>query len=316
MCEQCRHSQQSSRPKSDAQQVSSSTLYYDTQLTLPSTWFIVPVPKKAVQTAVKQAFPLQRLSLLEVPVDDDSLFPNGFPAGMHPVVVNIGLAADIRMSALQLSSGLKQGSVYATYVSQNGKATPLAAALNIYVAGENGPLPGGLVPATASPLLFAGNIIRLGQFSPKGPPYTLDTEGIFSSQTKWALLPNPISGPGIYPEAIDLSFRMQDSAMQFIAKTFKSLINQPQIVPSGLCIRNQLYFTNATALTSFATGNVTLGPAASGYGIFKGALMSASPGRDGLYTNMEGFGGCAQNVGFPPETCEQAGKNLDLTALE
>lgn len=315
MREQRRHPQRPSCQNSDTQQVDNTDRCSYTWLTLHSTWFIVPVPKKAVQKAVKQSFPLQTLSLLELPEHDDTLFPKGFPSGMHPVLVNIGLAADIRMSALQLASGLKQASVYATYVSQNGRPTPLAAALNIYIAGEQGPLPGGLVPATATPLLFAGNIVRLGQFSPAAPPYMLDAGGTFSSQAKWALVPNPISGPGVYPEAVDFSFRQHESPLRFTAKTFKSLINQPQIVPSGLCTRSQSYFTNATALTSFATGNVTLGPAASGLGLFKGVLMQASPNGDGLYIDVEGFGGCAQNVGFPPETCEQAGKNLDRTTL-
>ena len=268
-----------------------------------------------MQTAVKEAFPLKALSLLELPTQDETLFPNGFPSGMHPVLVNIGLGADLRMSALQISSDLKYGGIYATYVSQNGKPTPLAASLNIYLAGEDGPLPKGLVPTIASPLLFAGNPIRFGQFGPEAAPYMLDAGGTYSSQAKWALAPNEISGPGVYPQALDFSFRMQQSPQQFTAKTFKSLINQPMIVPTG-CMRNQFYFTNATALTSFATGNVTLGAAASGYGLFKGALMQASPDGDGSYTNVEGFGGCAQNVGFAPETCEQAGKDLDLTALE
>lgn len=234
---------------------------------------------------------------------------------MHPVLVNVGLTDDIRLSALQIDGGLKQGSVYATFVSQNGKPTPLSASLVGYIAGENGPLPNGLVPAVASPLLFAGTPLRLGQFNPDAPAYASDSGGTFTTQAKWALVPNPVSGPGVYPEAVDFLFRKQDAAQLYTAKTFKTLINQPAILPSGLCQRNQYYFTNATALTSFTFGDVTLGPAASGNSGSSGALMQASPDGNGLFKDNEGFTGCAQSVGFNPETCENAGKNLDPNAL-
>lgn len=68
-------------------------------------------------------------------------------------------------------------------------------------------------------------------------------------------------------------------------------------------------------LTSFTFGNVTFGPAANEFGIFDGVLMDASPDGSGLYTDNEGFTGCAQSVGFNPETCEAAGKNVDPSAL-
>lgn len=280
---------------------------------------IVPVPKAAVQTAVKQAFPLQSLSLLDVP-NDPALFPNGFPAGMHPVLAQIGLTDDIRMTALQIDGGLKSGSVFATYVSQNGKPTPLSASLDAYIAGENGPLPNGLVPAVAASLLFGGNTLRLGQFNPKAPAYTSDATGTLTTQAKWALVPNPVSGPGVYPEAADFLFRKQAAAQKYTALTFKTLINQPNILPSAMCQRNQYYFTNATALTSFVEGDVTLGPAASGNGVtdgvVSGALMKASPDGTGLYQGVEGYTGCAQQVGYNVETCEAAGENLDESALQ
>ena len=283
-----------------------------------STWFIVPVPKAAVQTALTQAFPLGGLTLLDVPASDTTLFPNGFPEGMHPVLATIGLGDDIRMSALQIDGGLKSGAVIATYVSQHGGATPLSASLTGYIAGENGPLPNGLVPAVAASLLFAGTELRLGQFNPKAPAYASDAAGTLTSQAKWAVLTNALSGPGIYPEAVDFLFRKQNAATKYTGKTFKTLINQPAILPSGLCQRNQYYFTNATALTSFASGDVTLGPAASR--VFdpltlKGVLTRASSGGTGLYPDNEGFMVCAQTVGFNPESCEAAGKNLDPKAL-
>ena len=281
-----------------------------------STWFIVPAPKPAVQQALKEAFPLQALSLLDVPTTDSSLFPNGFPEGMHPILVSIGFNDDIRMSALQIDGGLRQGSVYATYVSQNGDPTPLSASLVGYIAGEHGPLPNGLVPAVASPLLFTGTPIRLGEFDPDTPPFLSDAAGTLTTQVSWAFIPNPFSGPGVYPAAIDLLFHVKAGVQTYTDKTFKSLINQPNILPSGLCQRNQYYFTNDTALTKFVSGNVTLGPAASGYNVFEGVLMQASEDGNGLYVGNEGFTGCAQNVGFSPEGCKAAGMNLDPSALD
>lgn len=234
---------------------------------------------------------------------------------MHPVLANIGLTDDIRMAALQIDGGLKQAQIYATYVSKDGSSTPLAASLASYIAGENGPLPNGLVSAVASPLLFAGTPIRLGEFNPQAPAYASDAGGTFTAQAKWAFVPNPVSGPGIYPEAVDFLFSKEAAARKYTERTFKTLINQPTILPSGSCQRNQYYFTNATALTSFIFGDVTFGPAASGYGVLSWALMQASRDGSGLYSGNEGFSGCAQSVGFNPENCESAGRNIDPAAL-
>lgn len=256
-----------------------------------STWFLVPIPKDAVQTALKQAFPLQKLSLLPLPTDNKALFPNGFPTGMHPVLANVGVQSDIQMSALQIDGGLKGASVYATYISREGKPTPLAASLSSYIAGEHGPLPDGLVPAVASPLLFAGTPIRLGEFDPDADAYMLDGGGALSTQSRWAIVPNPISGPGVYSKAVDFLFRFQQGAKKYSELLFKTLINQPIILPSGKCQRNQYYFANASAEQQFVAGQVRLGPGASGYGVLKGALMEASPGGDGVYEDQEGFRG-------------------------
>jgi len=167
----------------------------------------------------------------------------------------------------------------------------------------------------ASPLLFAGTPIRLGQFTPTKDAYASDAGGTLTAQAKWAILPNPISGPGGYIEAVDFLFRTQALAQKYTEKLFKTVINQPNLLPSGKCQRNQYYFNNDTALTSFRQGTVTLGAAASGYGLVEGALMQASPGGNGVYADNEGFAGCGQVVGFNPEDCEAAGKNLDPTAI-
>jgi hypothetical protein len=281
-------------------------------MTANFTWFIVPVPQQAVQTALKQAFPLSKLSLLDVSTND--IFPDGFPADKHPVLVASGLTDDIRISALQIDGGLMVGQIYAAYVKTSESTTPIAVSLNQYIAGENGPLPNGLVPAVASPLLFAGTPIRLGQFTPKSQAYQADAGGSLSASTRWALLPNPFSGPGAYPEAFDAIFRTTDSP-RYSGRTFKSLINQPIFLPSGKCQRNTYYFNNATALPAFRSGQVTLGPAASGLGVTKGALQEASPDGSGVYRDVTGYSACAQVVGNNPQDCNKAAQEVDSVAL-
>lgn len=96
-----------------------------------TTWFILPIPKQAAQAAIDASFPGAGLRMLDVP-NDPSLFPQGFPAGFQPVMVNSGLTDDIRMSALQIDEGLMQGNIYVTYVGQRGSSTPLAASTKGY----------------------------------------------------------------------------------------------------------------------------------------------------------------------------------------
>lgn len=254
------------------------------------------------------------VSLLDVPTDDPTLFPNGFPAGMQPALSTIGLTDDIRMSALQIDGGLKTGQTYISYVSHNGSPSPLQAQVSGYIAGENGPLPNGLVPAIATGLLFGGNPARLGQFNPKAPPYA-EADGILTSQAKWALVPNPISGPGVYPEAFDFEFTTTPQSTKYNAKTFKKLINLPTLLPTGQCQRNAYYFTNATAMPVFRNGNVTFGPAADGNSPTSGTLMKASPGGVGINTDVDGYSACAQQVGNNIQGCDEASAQTDPDTL-
>lgn len=287
--------------------------YQGFRLTGALAWFIIPISSTAVQTAVDQSNPLSGLTLVSPP-NDPSLFPSGFPNGTHPVLVNIGLNDDIRMSALQIDGGLMTASIYVPYVAQSGSQTPLSAALPNYIAGQDGPLPNGLVPAVASSLLFAGNPLRLGQFIPESQPYQVDAGGDFSATSSWAIVPNTISGPGVYPEAVDLLFRTTTSP-KYTAKGFKTLINLPIVLPSGMCQRNTYYFNNATALPAFRTGQVTLGPGASGSDPLSSGLQKASPDGSGVYQNVDGYAACAQNVGNNPEACETAAANVDPASL-
>ncbi|EME41159.1 hypothetical protein DOTSEDRAFT_73553 [Dothistroma septosporum NZE10] len=284
-------------------------------LTSNNTWFIVPIPKAAVLSAIKEKYPLQTLTLLDVPTSDETLFPNGFPAGQHPVMVNIGYTDDIRMTVLQIDGPLLNGDIYATYVSQNGSSAPLQASLNGYIAGPNGPLPNGLVPAAASSALFAGNELRLGQFEPQDAPYQSEGADTLFAQAKWAIVPNSVSGPGVYVEAADFAFKTSTTS-RYTQKTFKSLINQPLILPSGMCQRDAYYFNNDTAQPVLRHGNVTLGPAADGSGVTSGLLMQASPDKVGNYFEQDGFSACAQSVGNNPEACDVASANTDPNTLQ
>ncbi|KAF2210192.1 hypothetical protein CERZMDRAFT_113425 [Cercospora zeae-maydis SCOH1-5] len=303
-------------PGAAAQCLNEVAQYNPTLRTMSSntTWFIVPIPKEAAQAAVDASYPGQDLTMLDVP-DDPSLFPEGWPAGSQPVLVNSGLTDDIRLSALQIDGGLLQGQIYVTYVGRRGSSTPLSAATKGYIAGQNGPLPNGLVPAVASPLLFGGNPLRLGQFQPQGDAYQQNGNDIFGARVAWVIVPNPISGPGVYPNAFDMIFRTASSSRS-TEKTFKSLINQPIILPSGMCQRNTYYFGNATAEPIFRNGNVTLGPGASGDSPFSSELQKGSPDGSGFYSSVDGYSACAQNVGFDPQDCEEAARTVDPVALQ
>lgn len=282
-------------------------------LTSTSAWFVVPVPKDAVLAAARQKFPLANLRLLDI-VSTPDFFPNGFPEGMHPILTNIAVNGDTRMSVLQIDGILKNAAIMAPYVAKSDSDAPITATLNTYIAGPNGPLPQGLVPAVASSLLFGGTPIRLGQFSPTAEAYMVDGSGTNSARAAWALVPNTLSGPGVYPEAVDFSFTTARRS-RYGARTIKTLINTPLLLPSGLCQRNTYYFTNATALPVLRTGAVTFGPGADGVGLTSGGLMQAGGDGRGIYGDVDGFSACAQTVGNNIEECEVAAGNVDPVSL-
>ncbi|KAL8960293.1 MAG: hypothetical protein Q9193_002981, partial [Seirophora villosa] len=95
------------------------------------TWFILPVPRAAVQSVVP--YPL-----VTPDFSDKSLFPNGFPANSHPVVVSIGYQNDIRMVDLQIQA-LLGGSIYVPYTDRlrDGR-TPFNYAVQNYIGGVAG----------------------------------------------------------------------------------------------------------------------------------------------------------------------------------
>lgn len=115
---------------------------FRSRLTDTAAYFIVPVDSALVTKAV---FPYK---LLKLPTSDSSLFPSGFPAGKHPVVITVGLASDIRMNLLQLSQDLFQGSIIVPYVDRlNDGKTPFRFSVRNYIGGLNDNDVNGVVPS-------------------------------------------------------------------------------------------------------------------------------------------------------------------------
>ena len=110
-------------------------------LTRFAAYFIVPVDKATVEKAVSP------YELLSLPIDDASLFPNGFPAGKHPVLVQSSFGSDIRMSVLQLPDELLSGGISVPYTDRLGdEKTPFTFSVKQYVGGANGQDISGVVP--------------------------------------------------------------------------------------------------------------------------------------------------------------------------
>lgn len=234
---------------------------------------------------------------------------------MHPVLAEIAFEADTRMSVLQISGALRNGLLFVPYVYAAGGGGPIVSIpISAYIAGPSGESVAGVVPALVSTTVEGSNL-RLGAFDPPGAAYQLDGGGTYSTAAKWNVLPNPITGPGVYPEVADFLFRQIAAAnSKYTDKTFKTMMNQPLTLTTGLCQRNAYYFTNATALPFFSNGQVTFGPGADGVGLTTGALQSAVSG--GVYADVDGYSGCAQTVGNNPEDCATAVANVDPASLQ
>lgn len=96
-----------------------------------------------VESAVKP------YSLVPLPTSDKTLFPNGFPAGKHPVLVQTYINNDIRMTALQIPTPLLSGGILVPYVDRlsDGK-TGFLFGVKQYIGGYKGNSVSGVVPGT------------------------------------------------------------------------------------------------------------------------------------------------------------------------
>ncbi|KAL8951772.1 MAG: hypothetical protein Q9222_002263 [Ikaeria aurantiellina] len=264
------------------------------------TWFIVPIDKAKVQQLVQ--FPL-----ITPPFSDKTLFPTGFPPNTHPVVVATGYMNDIRMGDLQIEA-LTGGSVLVPYTDRlrDGRKIPFNTAVRNYIGGVNGNVLGGVVPSIVGTL--GGSTIFTATFAPDNDAYApiASNPNEFSAEVKQVIIPNPISGPGVVPEAFDFDFITAKTPL-YTARTFHALINQPIILTNGLCQRNPYYFNETFAAPSLRSGNVTL------FGPTAGALPSQLAGR---YVKQGGYSASGEMVGYNAELCSQSAMRQDPQAFQ
>ena len=222
-------------------------------LTRLLAWFLLALPKTSVQAVVSNP-------LLPVP-SDPALFPAGFPAGKHPVLVSSGFGNDIRMGPLFIQS-LMQGSVQVPYVDRlNDGKTAFLAGVRQYIGGTDQYELGGIVPCTYTTRVvfhipptiddsradhFVAAIVGSletfaplyrASFTPKTAAYATLPNSQFSSQLRKILLLNQVSGPSVAPSAFDLQFSAATNP-PYTARAFHSAINQPNLLGNGLCQRN------------------------------------------------------------------------------
>lgn len=265
---------------------------------------ILPVPKSVIEKITKGYQPL------DLPTD---ILPS-FPPGMHPLLVQGSYQNDIRMTALNLAPlqipSLMQASIIVPFadVSKNGK-TPFNVPVNYYIGGTNGNDVASLVPSIVGAVpLFEGTVIAPAQMIPDTAAVQTLPGGLYNFQVKPFLLPNPVSGPGVVAEAFDLLYRLT-STSPYTAHTFHSLINNPQLLDSGLCQRQALYFNETFADPKMAVGNITL----------THQLLLNTPPTEiaGTYTNVYCYQANAELVtSYIGESCPVAAARSDPYARE
>ncbi|KAJ4363389.1 hypothetical protein N0V83_009682 [Neocucurbitaria cava] len=169
------------------------------------------------------------------------------------------------------------------------------------------PLFAAAIPVAVTNVL-GGLAARLGSEVPMDGAYQYNGGGVYSSETKWVVLPNALSGPGVVVEAWDFLFSTSPDQHPGNGKEFETLkqvLNQPYLLkdatsrPTGRCQRNTYFFGNATAQVVMRSGNVTLGPAASNVGLTSGVgAVKQESALKGVYEGVRGFSACAQLVGY------------------
>ncbi|KAL9601635.1 MAG: hypothetical protein Q9219_002355 [cf. Caloplaca sp. 3 TL-2023] len=264
-----------------------------------ATWFIIPIDKASVQSVVP--YPL-----ITPPFSDTSLFPKGFPANTHPVLFSTGYQNDIRMFNLQIKA-LLSGSIYVPYTDRlkNGK-TPFNYPVKNYIGGVNGQDVNGAVPSLVATL--GGTTVLVATFAPNNDAYApiASNPNEFTAQVKRVIVPNPISGPEVKPEAYDFDFVSAKTPL-YTDHTFHALINQPIILTNTKCQRNPYYFNETSAAPVMRSGNVTV------YAPPAGDVPSKLSGR---YFKQGGYSASGQMLGYNAESCADAAKNADPKAYQ
>ncbi|KAG7417950.1 hypothetical protein Forpe1208_v003688 [Fusarium oxysporum f. sp. rapae] len=221
-----------------------------------------------------------------------------------------GYQKDIRMTALDLVplqiDSLMQGSLIVPFVdvTKDGQ-TPIGVPVNFDIGGTNGQPLQAIVPSVASGVSpFEGTTIFPATFSPDTPGARALPNGFNSIQVKLFLLLNTISGPGIYAEAFDISFKTTDSS-PYTAHTFHSLLNIPQLLNTNKCQRNTVYFNESSSEPQMAVGEVTL---------YHQILATPPQGLEGVYRDVYCYSANGQVVSSLGEPCKVAAANMDTEA--
>ncbi|SPJ75948.1 uncharacterized protein FTOL_05679 [Fusarium torulosum] len=264
-----------------------------------TTYCLVPINKSLVKTITGYD-----------PLDIDASILPSFPAGKHPLIVQSGYNNDIRMTALNLLplqiDSLMQGSLIVPYVdvTKDGK-TPIGAPVNYYIGGTNGQTLQAIVPSIASGVSpFEGTTIFPAIFAPDTSAAKPLPNGFYSTQVKPFLLPNPVSGPGVYAAAFDILFELTNES-PYTAHTFHSLINNPQLLNNKKCQRNTVYFNDTFADPKMAVAEVTL---------YHQILGTPPAGLEGVYEDIYCYTANGQVVSGVGESCVAAAANFDPDA--
>ncbi|KAL8663177.1 MAG: hypothetical protein Q9202_004109 [Teloschistes flavicans] len=204
-------------------------------------------------------------------------------------------------------TALLSASIYVPYTDRlkDGK-TPFNYPVQNYIGGVNGQDVMGLVPALVGSA--EGTTIFVAEFAPPDDAYApIDSSpNEFSAEVKQVIVPNPISGPGIVPEAFDFDF-VSTKAPLYTDHTFHALLNQPLILTNGQCQRNTYYFNETFTNPTMRSGNVTLfGPTAG----------SAPQVLAAKYIKQGGMSASAELVGYNAEDCKTASASIDPKALQ
>ncbi|KAF5008740.1 hypothetical protein FDECE_4977 [Fusarium decemcellulare] len=268
-------------------------------MSVNTTYCLVPINKSLVKTITGYQ-----------PLDIDASILPSFPAGMHPLIVEAGYQNDIRMTALNIVplqiASLMQGALIVPWVdaTKDGK-TAIGAPVNFYIGGTNGKALQAIVPSIASGVSpFEGTTIFPATFAPDTSAAKALPNGLYSVQVKPYLLPNTISGPGIYAEAFDMLFKLTDTS-PYTARTFHSLLNIPQLLNNKKCQRNTIYFNETFADPKMAVGEVTL---------YHQILATPPAGLEGTYTDVYCYSANGQVVSSVGESCLDAAANMDPKA--
>ena len=271
---------------------------------LAPAWCIVPIDTSSVKA-------LTGYDPLPLP-SDPTIFAHGFPAGKHPMVVFGGYENDIRMNPfnlvpLQIPS-LMQAALIVPYtdVTRDGK-TPIGVPINYYIGGTNGQDIKALVPSAASAVSpFEGTTIFPATFAPDNMAVQPLPGGAYSLEVKPYILPNTVSGPGVYAEAFDMLYFLT-SQSPYTSHTFHTILNQPQLLNNGLCQRDTLYFNFTDAQPQMAVANIT---------IYHEILDSPPAALEGIYTDVYCYQANGQLVASTGESCKAAAANADPKAKQ